>query len=268
MKKNIISLTAVSFLLTLSGCATVPASGTDKNAPSFASQYPEDNSRNNVDWAGSYLGVLPCADCEGVETIVTLQVDGGYSASSRYLGKGGAPVHEKGRFSWDDTGGIITLSGQERAQYRVGENRLFRLAPGGTPITGALASRYVLKKVDEAVTSPITEKYWKLVELRGQPVAKLDREPHLILKAGDNRVTGFGGCNNFMGSYTLDEKMQRIRFSKIASTMMACSKGMDVEQQFHEVLELADNYSINGDHMTLNKARIAPLARFEAVYLR
>jgi hypothetical protein len=43
---------------------------------------------------------------------------------------------------------------------------------------------------------------------------------------------------------------------------------MDVEREFHAVLERADNYSLAGDHLTLNRARMAPLARFEAVYLR
>jgi hypothetical protein len=33
-----------------------------------------------------------------------------------------------------------------------------------------------------------------------------------------------------------------------------------------EVLGRADNYSILGDKLSLNKARMAPLARFEAIY--
>jgi len=42
---------------------------------------------------------------------------------------------------------------------------------------------------------------------------------------------------------------------------------MDVEQAFYEVLSNADNYSLTGDHLTLNRARMAPLARFKAAYL-
>ena len=40
---------------------------------------------------------------------------------------------------------------------------------------------------------------------------------------------------------------------------------MDVENAFHEALRTADNYSLDGDRLTLNRARMAPLARFEAV---
>ena len=42
---------------------------------------------------------------------------------------------------------------------------------------------------------------------------------------------------------------------------------MDVENAFQEVLRTADNYSLGGDRLTLSRARMAPLARFEAVYL-
>lgn len=221
-------------------------------------------SRDALDWAGSYRGVLPCADCEGIETVVTLKVDGGYASSTRYLGRSDKPFTTEGRFQWDAAGGTITLSGQEPARYRVGENRLTRLALDGTPITGALADHYVLTKE----TGGITERYWKLVELNGQPVARLEREPHLILKVEGHRVTGFSGCNTFTSTYTLDEKMSRIHFGQLASTMMACTSGMDVERAFSEALGRADNYSLNGDRLTLNRARMAPLARFEAVWMR
>ncbi|MET4898699.1 META domain-containing protein [Sphingomonadaceae bacterium jetA1] len=223
-----------------------------------------DNSRDALDWAGTYRGVLPCADCDGIETIVTLKADGSYASRSRYLGRDSKPFTEDGTFRWDAAGGTITLSGQEPARYRVGENRLVRLALDGTPITGALADHYVLEKSSEG----ITEKYWKLVELNGRPVAATEQQPHLILKAEGSHVTGFGGCNSFTGTYTLDEKASRITFEQMASTMRACTKGMDVERAFSEMLSRVDNYSLNGDHLTLNRARMAPLARFEAVSLR
>ena len=31
---------------------------------------PADNSRNSVDWNGTYRGIVPCADCEGIKTEV------------------------------------------------------------------------------------------------------------------------------------------------------------------------------------------------------
>jgi heat shock protein HslJ len=49
----------------------------------------------------------------------------------------------------------------------------------------------------------------------------------------------------------------------MATTMMACPD-MATEKQFMEVLNIADNFSLNGNTMTLNKARMAPLAVFKA----
>lgn len=123
------------------------------------------------------------------------------------------------------------------------------------------------KSQTEGQEGDIRERYWKLVELRDQPVTFQNREPHMILKTGDQHVNGSGGCNSFHGRYALSEP-ERIRFTQVASTMMACAKGMDTEQEFLKVLESADSYNLQGDHLILNRARMAPLARFEAVYLR
>lgn len=225
---------------------------------------PAHNARNSLDWVGAYRGVLPCADCAGIETVVILADDGTYSTHSQYRGKGDPAFSEQGRFTWNEAGNTVTLAGQQPVQYFVGENRLTRLALDGSRVSGALAENYVLTKLIDG----ITEKYWKLVELNGQPVPTLQREPHLILKAEGARVNGFGGCNSFTGSYKINEAAARISFEQIASTMMACPSGMDVERAFHDALRSADNYSFSEDRLTLNRARMAPLARFEAVYLR
>lgn len=256
MKPLVIAMSAAAALMT-AGCMEP---GSVNSGGSAAA----DNSRNSLDWAGTYRGVLPCADCEGIETIVTLGSDGSYTSQSRYLGKGKEIFSERGNFTWNAAGSQVTFDGSQPARYAVGENKLTRLSLDGTSITGPLAEHYVMAKQGEGVT----EKYWKLVELNGRPVPALDREPHFILKAQDKSVIGFGGCNRFSGSFTLDESAARIRFGQVASTMMACSTGMDVESEFHKVLNTADNYSLHGDTLTLNRARMAPLARFEAVYLR
>lgn len=114
----------------------------------------------------------------------------------------------------------------------------------------------------------ITEKYWKLVELNGQKVPQLEREPSMTLRVEGGRVSGFGGCNSFTGAYTLEKAVSRIRFGQIAATLRACVAGMDTEAAFMEALRATDNYSLSGDSLSLNRARMAPLARFEAVYLQ
>ena len=112
----------------------------------------------------------------------------------------------------------------------------------------------------------MVETYWKLTELMGKPVNPPAgvREIHIVLKKQDGRFQGFAGCNNIMGSYELKDE-NFIGFKGIASTKMACPD-MTIENQLMEVLGRVDNYSILGDKLSLNKARMAPLARFKAVY--
>ncbi len=112
----------------------------------------------------------------------------------------------------------------------------------------------------------ITEKRWKLVELRGQAVTT---NAFMTLHSADSRVSGSGGCNNFSGSFTLQAGTQRVRFSQLASTKKACfNENFDAE--LAQVLQTADNYSLSADGKTLslNRARMAPLARFEVEYVK
>jgi uncharacterized lipoprotein NlpE involved in copper resistance len=108
------------------------------------------NSQNSLDWQGIYKGILPCADCEGIETTITLNTDDTFSLTTKYLGKGDGKVFEvNGNFTWYNTNGIVFLNGiKERAYlYKVGENTLIQLDMKGYPIKGQLANKYILKKV-------------------------------------------------------------------------------------------------------------------------
>ena len=105
------------------------------------------NSRNSLDYEGTYAGILPCADCEGIETEITLDKDT-YTKIVIYLGKSETKtVETSGTYSWNETGSIITLEDEDKPnQYQVGENRLFHLDMDGNRITGELAGNYVLIK--------------------------------------------------------------------------------------------------------------------------
>lgn len=259
MRMPMLPAMIAAVILSLGGCATPSGSRAVVAAPDSAH-----NARNSLDWAGVYHGVLPCADCSGIETVIVLADDGTYRHMTKYLDKGDRVFTETGRFAWNEAGSAITLTDSGGARYFVGENRLASLARDGSRISGDLAENYVLTRLSEGVTG----KYWKLVELNGRPVPTLKREPHLVLEAEDGRVHGFGGCNTFTGSYRIEEAVSRIRFAQIASTLMSCLPSeMDVEKAFQEVLFTADNYAFEGDRLTLHRARMAPLARFEAVYL-
>jgi heat shock protein HslJ len=122
-------------------------------------------------------------------------------------------------------------------------------------------------KTNTATNVSLTETYWRLSELMGKPINRVDgkKEVHMILKLDGNRVQGFLGCNSFNGIYTVEGN--RITFSKMASTLKACIDMSD-ENELIEVLNKVDNFNINGSNLNLNKARMTPLAKFEAVFTK
>ncbi|MEO6584340.1 MAG: META domain-containing protein [Ferruginibacter sp.] len=221
------------------------------------------NSKNSIDWNGVYSGTLPCTDCEGTPTMIQINKDGSYIIEKLYPGKIQNITRVAGTYRWNITGNNIIFDVDKNttpAYYSIGENKITQLDLEGNENSGAAAERYILQK-----QPAIVEKYWKLIELNGNVVSNAitGPEPHLILKAIENRALGNGGCNGFFGTYQIMEG-NRIAFSQMAATKMAC-QNLETENQLFRVFEMADNYTLVNDTLSLNKARMAPLAKFVAV---
>lgn len=115
------------------------------------------------------------------------------------------------------------------------------------------------------IGADIMHKHWKLVEINGQPVTNppANQKEAYIMLMDSNKLAGNTGCNEMSGRYEISEG-NRIRFFGIGTTMMAC-QDVAIEQELGRNLHLMDNYSINGTQMTLQKAKMAPMFRFEAI---
>ena len=123
------------------------------------------------------------------------------------------------------------------------------------------------KNTVEESDNGITEKHWKLITLDGKTITtkeNQEREIFITLDTKENRVTGFAGCNGLSGAYTLEDG-NRIQFKNMAVTMKTCPDVAVNESEFLEIFELADNYTIQNNVLSLNVGRRAPLAVFEAV---
>ncbi|MCL2289902.1 MAG: copper resistance protein NlpE [Bacteroidetes bacterium] len=142
MKTNALSFLVIAICLSLFSCN----SGEKKNHLVLTMA---DNSRVSVDWEGTYSGTIPCADCEGIFIVITLNNNATYEMTMNYLGKD-FEVTSEGNFSWNEQGSIITLDieGEGMKMFKVGENRIFMLDIHGNEITGELADNYILEKVD------------------------------------------------------------------------------------------------------------------------
>lgn len=235
-----------------------------------STQKTGDNSQTSLDWKGVYSGVLPCADCSGIVTKMTLLENSTYQLQTQYLGKSDEIFSSEGSFEWTKDGNRILLNnvkeGTGSKYYQVGENKLTQLDISGKPITGNLASSYVLTKNGGGSLN----NYWKLIEVNGvavSPVSNGKKEPHMILHTQDSTVTGSGGCNSFRGRFQL-QASNRISFSPLAGTKMFCTDAQQTEDLMFKAIQNADSYYHSGDTLQLIRARMAPLAKFVAVYLR
>lgn len=217
--------------------------------------YPDHHtSQNSLDWAGTYTGVIQ----EGRKDVkTTLIIDPDYIYELHSDGN-----VQKGTFIWLPDGQRISLNiNKKKLTLFVSENYMTQVKRSGKKID---TDKYLLVKKDN---NDITDKYWKLTELFGKKIEKVDgmHEPHFILNPENNTITGFAGCNNINGEFKANSENLRISFSKLATTLRACDN-MEIEDKFLDALNNIDNYSTDGKTLTLNRARMAPLARFEVVY--
>jgi uncharacterized lipoprotein NlpE involved in copper resistance len=136
-----LSLFACVAVLTLSAC-TAPG---PQSAEAMAA-HPH-SSRDALDWAGTYEGTLPCADCPGVRTRVQLRMDGTFTLTQEYLQRSVAPRTAQGRFEWDADGRDVLLEGPGGPlRFWVGEGWLQQRDRTGQPVGGANAAIYALRK--------------------------------------------------------------------------------------------------------------------------
>jgi putative lipoprotein len=163
--------------------------------------------------------------------------------------------------------GKLMFTSTERQQVlthghgsEIGVPIMLRMASGG--------NKTVHKPVAAVPDEPLTETYWKLVELQGKPVRAEEhqREASLVFHTKDSRIAGSGGCNRLMGGYAMEGSS--LHFKGVASTMMACAHGMQTEQAFVAALNKIESWKISGKTLELYGKEEAPLARFEAVALK
>ena len=135
----------------VSSCNTQSAENTETPAAETVENNPESpdmhTSETSLDWDGIYTGTLPCADCEGIETTIVLSKDKTFERTAVYKGRKDSKFNDKGKFSWDKAGRVITLElTDEKLSYQVTEGNIVLLNKEGKVNAGELAELYILTK--------------------------------------------------------------------------------------------------------------------------
>ncbi|NTV85512.1 MAG: META domain-containing protein [Burkholderiaceae bacterium] len=217
----------------LAGCAGTMEAGAPAGSSEKKMAPDMHTSQNSLDWAGAYEGVLPCADCPGIKTRLTLKPDGRYELSTQYLDRQPAPTVETGKFFWNTRGNGITLesSGQ---RFAVGEGRLLALYRDA-PTDWSRSPNQVLKQVSGTVPAPtaaaallqtLEDHRWTLAsaaDARGQRIGALvpNATRPFVLSFSGSRLQAQGGCNQLTGVFQLSPEGV-LSVGRMASTMMAC----------------------------------------------
>lgn len=85
----------------------------------------EHNAEISLDWSGTYEGILPCGDCEGIKTRLTLNDNHTYVLTEQYLKNSQVIPGEtyQGTFTFDkQNASLIKLGGKTDRVFFVGEN--------------------------------------------------------------------------------------------------------------------------------------------------
>ena len=189
-------------------------------------------SQNSIDWAGVYEGILPCADCPGIKTRLTLNSDGTYERVVQYLGRQSTEQIVRGQFTRQASGNAITLDQHGGGQqYPVGEGCLSLLYP-----SSGVAPHPVLTLVQQTAEknglAQMLERYrWTLESAtdsrnRRIPMLPPSKDRPVVLSFSGNRFSLQGPCNRMMGGYEISAPMQLTVRGGPASTMMGCNPAL------------------------------------------
>lgn len=108
------------------------------------------NQVNKASFLGTYKGILPCADCSGIETMITLRGDSSYVIVSKFLDSELSPMpfEDGGTFTIGNDRLILTDKGGETWNYAVEKGSLLQIDKQGNPLVNTNVDSYRLNKIN------------------------------------------------------------------------------------------------------------------------
>lgn len=106
------------------------------------------------------------------------------------------------------------------------------------------------KKVgdDKKDAVSLTNTAWHLVSIHKVNIEEKIKLPYIQFD-DSVKISGFAGCNNFFGSYTLEGKS--LDFGQLGLTRMFCEQTAELENKFLKAIEEVRSFEINSTEFIL-----------------
>lgn len=132
-------------VLILSACS----SGKKEQAlaePQTGTQALLADARQSTTWQGTYQGILPCANCEGIAIMLVLEPGGKYVMRTRMLGIDDKDRKYEGTYDWQGNS-LVRLSGETQQKvFAVYDGYVLARMPDGSAIPAHPGADYRLEK--------------------------------------------------------------------------------------------------------------------------
>jgi hypothetical protein len=106
----------------------------------------------SLDFHGVFYGFLPCKDCNGIKSTLSLKQKNNYLLVTQPAKESSKEVYEKGKYSWNDENNTVVLTpnkGSNIRQYLIkDEGTLILLNSDGTRRKEGEADSYTLRRSD------------------------------------------------------------------------------------------------------------------------
>lgn len=141
--KQILLFTMVVFLL-------LACNDTEREEPAKENTEQHQASRKSPDIEGTYSGTIPCAACDGINMVVTLNANHTFTLREEYKGtKDQRTFKTKGSYTLQGDIASLEFTGEDAnrvLRFRIEEEKLFVLDTEEKMVEGDEAKAYILSK--------------------------------------------------------------------------------------------------------------------------
>ena len=101
---------------------------------------------------GVFYGLLPCEDCDGIKTTLSLKNRNNYLLVTQFAKASAREYFEKGKYTWDEETKTVTLISRKDSterKYKIQDETLTQLSSKGSSLkSNQKGTSYVLHKND------------------------------------------------------------------------------------------------------------------------